>query len=244
MRLWRGDYQRERVYAADPAAVAAEFVALGARRLHVVDLDAARGAPDPLSTAAVTATVARATAAGCAVEVAGGIRDLPTATSWIERGASRVVVGSLALTDPPLAAAICLALAGRVLLSLDVRDGRACHQGWTREGGAVEEVLDQWSNWQPAGVICTAIDRDGTLAGPDVTVLRRCRQLLEGEVICAGGIGSPADIDTALEAGADAVVVGRALYEGRVDLAAALASHPGDGSGDGSGAAGVARAPR
>ncbi len=222
VRLRQGEHATATLYAADPVIPAQHFIDAGATRLHVVDLDAARGSPEPESAGAITRIVAACVAAGCAVQVGGGVRDIDTALRWLESGVSRVILGSVAARHPELAVAICVAAKGHVLLGLDVRAGVARVEGWTEDGSSTAELLRAWRAWPAAGVVYTDTTRDGLLAGPDIDGLRTCRELYGGPVIASGGIGSVADITACAAAGAAGVVVGKALYEGRVDLVQAL----------------------
>jgi phosphoribosylformimino-5-aminoimidazole carboxamide ribotide isomerase len=204
VRLHRGSYDRVVERAGDPVELATSLAAEGARRIHLVDLDGARaGAVRPgLIREVVTA------AAPVPVQASGGIRSLDDAAALLDAGADRVVVGTAAFPDPaPWAAA----LGARLAVALDVRDGRIRTAGWTEEAGL--ELADAVERCLGAGVervLCTAIDRDGTLAGPDVDLVRS----VAGSglrVLAAGGVRSPADVAALAEAGAEAVVVGRAL---------------------------------
>jgi phosphoribosylformimino-5-aminoimidazole carboxamide ribotide isomerase len=222
VRLRQGQHAQETVYADDPVRAAQRFIDEGATRLHVVNLDAARGAPANESADAVERMLAVGVAVGCAVQVGGGIRAIDTASRWLEGGASRVILGSVAARDPELAIAICVAAQGRVLLGLDVRAGVARVQGWTEDGLTAAELLRAWRSWPAAGVVYTDTTRDGLLTGPDLDGVRSCRELYGGPVIASGGVGSVDDIRACAAAGAAGVVVGKALYEGRVNLAEAL----------------------
>jgi phosphoribosylformimino-5-aminoimidazole carboxamide ribotide isomerase len=222
VRLLLGEHAQSTVYADDPLVATERFIDAGATRLHVVDLDAARGFPARESVAAVVRMVAACVAAGCAVQVGGGIRSVETASQWLDAGVSLVILGSVAARNPALAHAICVAVGGRVLLGLDVRAGVARVEGWTEDGSSAAELLRAWRNWPAAGVVYTDTTRDGLLAGPDLDGVRTCRELYGGPVIASGGVGSIDDITACAAAGAAGVVVGKALYEGRVDLADAL----------------------
>jgi phosphoribosylformimino-5-aminoimidazole carboxamide ribotide isomerase len=222
VRLMQGDYAQATVYGDDPAEVARRFLDAGAARVHVVNLDAARGHPTPESADAVARVVTVCASARCDVEVGGGVRDVSSALTWLNAGASLVVLGSVAARDPELGHVICEAAGGRVLLGLDVRDGVARVQGWTEDGVVATELLRTWSGWNSAGLVYTDTSRDGLMTGPDLDGLRRYRTLFGGPVFLSGGISSLADIAACAEAGVDGVIVGKALYEGRVDLAAAL----------------------
>jgi phosphoribosylformimino-5-aminoimidazole carboxamide ribotide isomerase len=222
VRLQQGDYARETVFDGEPAAVAAAFIDAGARRLHVVDLDAARGAPAPASTAAVRSVIASASALGCEVQVGGGVRTVAIAEALLTDGAGFVVIGSVAVREPDVALAICKVAEGRVLLGLDVRGGRAQVQGWTESAADAELCLLSWREWPAAGVVYTDTVRDGMLTGPDLEGFDRCRSLYGGPTFLSGGVGDLADIHAAAAHGASGVIAGRALYEHRLDLVAAL----------------------
>jgi phosphoribosylformimino-5-aminoimidazole carboxamide ribotide isomerase len=227
VRLRRGDYGRRSVYAAEPAEVARSFIDGGAGRLHVVDLDAARGRPAPRSRAAVEHVLRVAVAAGCEVQVGGGVRSVATATRWLRLGASAVVLGTVAVRDAPLAAEICRVAEHRVLLALDARDGSAQAQGWTEGGGALDAHLERWRAWPAAGVVYTDVDRDGVLAGPNLDGLRHCLEVYGGAVYASGGVTTAADIEACARAGAAGVILGRALHDGVLSLADALSASVG-----------------
>jgi phosphoribosylformimino-5-aminoimidazole carboxamide ribotide isomerase len=222
VRLRQGEYANPTVYGDDPVAVARTFIAAGATRIHVVDLDAARGLATPESAGAVRRIVAACVHADREVEVGGGVRDSGAARALLDVGASFVVLGSVAVRDPEVASAICDAAPGRVLLGLDVRAGLARVQGWTEDGMAVADLLQIWREWPAAGLVYTDITRDGELAGPDIEGLQRCRKGYAGPLYMSGGVSSIADVAASAAAGAAGVIVGKALYEGRIDLGAAL----------------------
>lgn len=224
MRLLQGDYYRETVFEGEPADVARGFIDAGASRLHVVDLDAARGQPDERSRAAALAVVAAARDVGCSVQVGGGVRTVEAARAWIDAGATQVVIGSVAVRDPALARRICASALGQVLIALDVSDGQARAQGWTQAAGGADALLASWNEWPAAGVIYTDTDRDGMLEGPDIGGLDRCRFLYSGPVFLSGGVRDTGDAMAAAEHGAAGVVVGRALLNGTFDLRAAIAA--------------------
>lgn len=220
VRLLQGDYARERVYEEDPARVAERLLEAGARRLHVVDLDAARGVPDADSSAAARRVLAAAD--GIEVEVGGGVRTREVSEAWLAQGATHVVLGSLALREPESARAICAALPGRCLVSLDVRGGVAQAQGWTEAAGGEEQHLGLWREWPVAGLIRTNVSHDGMLEGPDLAGIAAAVRAFPGPVIASGGVTSVADAARLDQAGAAGCIVGRAIYEGAFDLRAAL----------------------
>lgn len=222
VRLRQGDYGRETVFDVEPAEVARGFIAAGAQRIHVVDLDAARGAPDVRSETAVRALLASARESGCAVEIAGGVRTPARALEWLDAGAARVVIGSVAVREPDVARAIVEGAPGRVLIALDVRDGSVRIEGWTEAGGEAAAWLASWAGWPTAGVIYTDTERDGMLAGPDLGGLDRCREVFAGPLFLSGGVRDLDDVRQAAAHGAAGVVIGRAVLEGRLDLRRAI----------------------
>lgn len=222
VRLLRGDFTHETVYAEEPSQVVLEFVRQGAERVHIVDLDAARGVPDVLSRDAVRAAVIALRDTAATVEFGGGVRSPEAARAWLELGADLVVLGSLAVRQPETAAEICRAHPGRVLLGLDVRDNIAQAQGWTEAAGDALSHLRRWGDWEAAGVVVTNVARDGALTGPDLEGLERCIAAYDGPVIASGGVSSLEDLISLADAGATGAIVGRALYEGRFDLPSAL----------------------
>lgn len=226
VRLLRGDYAQETVYAEEPEQVVMGFARASAERVHVVDLDAARGVPDVLSRDAVRRAVRAGATAGVDIEVGGGVRSAAAVQSWIECGARYVVIGSLALREPDVAEEICRAHPDVVLLGLDVRDGVAQAQGWTEAAGDAADHLRRWCDWPAAGLVRTDVGRDGTLTGPDIDGLEQTAAAFGGPVIASGGIRSVEDLIAVADAGASGAIVGRALYEGRLDLRAALELFP------------------
>jgi phosphoribosylformimino-5-aminoimidazole carboxamide ribotide isomerase len=199
VRLRKGNYDDVVQRAGDPAEMAARAVAAGARRIHLVDLDGARrGTVRPELVGAVAA-------AGVPVQASGGIRSLADAEALLDAGADRVVVGTAAWPDPEP----WFALGQALVLALDVKDGELRTSGWTAGAGvSFAEALDRAAG---ARVLVTAIDRDGTLAGPDTDLVARAAAA-GLRVLAAGGVRSPADVEALAAAGAEAVVVGRALF--------------------------------
>jgi phosphoribosylformimino-5-aminoimidazole carboxamide ribotide isomerase len=207
VRLHRGEYDRVVERAGEPVALARRLAAEGARRIHLVDLDGARsGAVRPELVREIVAAAAPAP-----VQASGGIRSLADAESLLAAGADRVVVGTPAFPDP---APWAQALGARLVVALDVRDARIRTAGWTAEAGL--GLADAVARCLAAGVervLCTAIDRDGTLAGPDLDLVRDVAA--SGlRVLAAGGVRAPADVAALADAGAEAAIVGRALLSG------------------------------
>ena len=223
VRLQQGDFARETSFSDDPVAVAREFVDAGARWLHVVDLDGARTG-EPSHTAVIREIVA-AVGDRAAVEVAGGFRTEASVAAVVAAGAARAVVGTAALRDPAFVGRLVATHgADRIAVALDVRGGSALGDGW-RDGATGVPASDALRALADQGVTtfeATAIDRDGLLQGPDLELLARLVAIGRGRVIASGGITSVEDIRAVRAAGGAGAIVGRALYEGRIDLASAL----------------------
>jgi phosphoribosylformimino-5-aminoimidazole carboxamide ribotide isomerase len=219
VRLSQGDFDRETAYDTDPPAVARRFADAGATWIHVVDLDGAvAGEPVQLQLASeiVAETYGRAK-----VEVGGGLRTAEAVAGALGTGAARAVIGTKALQDPGFALGLVARYGrNRIVASIDVRNGLALGDGWREDSRGVP-VAEAVGALISAGVEVfevTAIDRDGLLGGPDLDLLRGLVALGHGRIIASGGISSIADVIAVQAAGCAGAIVGRAIYEGRVDL--------------------------
>jgi len=220
VRLHQGDYGQETVYGSDPAAMARHWIDQGATWLHVVDLDGARaGKPVQLETVAQIV----AAAGKVPVQLGGGLREEAHIRQALDAGVSRVILGTRALRDAEWAGKITRAHPRKVVLGLDAREGRVAAQGWLETDSlTVAEVLDRAKDWPLAAIVFTDIGRDGTLKGCNVEATAEVARLARVEVIASGGIGSLEDILAVAKAGLPGCIVGRALYDGRVDLKHAI----------------------
>jgi phosphoribosylformimino-5-aminoimidazole carboxamide ribotide isomerase len=219
VRLVRGDYANPTVYSDDPAEVATSFAEAGADRIHVVDLDGARGLGDNHEA---IETIVRLR--DLKVQVAGGVRTESQVDRLLDLGADAVVMGTAAVREPRLLERCARKHTRRVLAALDVRDDKPAVHGWTEnEPMKMGSLLARWDVLPLAGVIFTSIARDGTMEGPDLKTLSRVRAMTGLPILYSGGISSIDDVRAAATAGAAAVIVGKALYEGRIKLADALA---------------------
>ncbi len=219
VRLVQGDYDRELVFSDDPVAVARRWQEQGARRLHVVDLDGAR-AGRPVNADAVRAIIDEA---AVPVQVAGGVRDLDAIEGWLAAGAARVVLGTAAARDPELAAEACRRHGERIVVSIDARDGLVATEGW-REASELpaEALLRDLASLGVRRFVYTDIARDGTLTSPNFEAVESLARATEAAVIAAGGVAEVAHLVRLAELGVEGAIVGLALYDGRVDLPAAL----------------------
>lgn len=221
VRLIQGRYDRVIHYEADPVAVAERFRAAGARWLHVIDLDGARdgrlGNLDPLRRI-IAAT-------GLWVQFGGGVRDEAAIAAALAAGAERVIVGTRALEDWDWFRAVvhAPASAGRIALGLDARLGVLAVRGWTRdtERSAIE-VAEAVAGWPLATIVYTDIGRDGLLLGPNVRAIELLRDRSPVPVIASGGVSDLDDVRRLAAIGVAGIVIGRAIYEGALDLGAAL----------------------
>jgi phosphoribosylformimino-5-aminoimidazole carboxamide ribotide isomerase len=221
VRLEQGDFQRATFYDLEPVELARRLAANGVRRLHVVDLDAARGSGDN-NHELVERILGEG---GLEVQVAGGVRDRERLERWFDIGAAGVVMGTAAVRDPDLLEDCASAYPGRVLAALDLIAGRPAVEGWSELGGRdLESLLNRWEQAPLAAVVLTSVDRDGTLRGPDLESLRRVRRHTSHWVLYSGGIASAEDIRALDESGAAGVILGKALLEGRIELEEALAA--------------------
>ena len=220
VRLTQGDYERETVFDSDPADAARRWIEQGARRLHIVDLDGAR------EGRAVNAdAVERIAALGAPLQVGGGVRDLETVSRYRALGAARIILGTAAIADAEFLRAALAERADDLVVSVDARGGKAALAGWTESSG--RDAVEVAQQLEAAGVrrlIYTDIASDGMLGGHDEAAFAQLAEAVAIPVIAAGGIAEPAQIRRLREAGAAGVVLGRALYDGRLTLADALAA--------------------
>ncbi len=220
VRLLRGDMAAAIVFGDDPAAQAATFVAAGCSWLHLVDLNGAF-AGTPVNGAAVEAILA---AVKVPCQLGGGIRDMATIEMWLTKGLARVILGTVAVENPGLVRQAAKAFPGQVAVGIDARKGFVATKGWATE--TLIQATDLARSFEDAGVaalIYTDIDRDGAMQGPNIEATESLARAVTIPVIASGGVSTLADLialrDTGTIAGA---ISGRALYDGAIDLAAAL----------------------
>jgi phosphoribosylformimino-5-aminoimidazole carboxamide ribotide isomerase len=222
VRLVRGDMAQATVFNAAPADQARRFAEAGAAWLHVVDLNGAFEGR-PVNAGAVEAILA---ASDRPVQLGGGNRSMATIEAWLVAGVARVVLGTVAVKDPALVRNACKEWPGKIALGIDARGGRVAVEGWAEVSEI--EVRDMALRFEDAGaaaIVYTDIDRDGVLQGPNVAATAALAAAVVTPVIASGGVSSIADLRAlAVEPGIAGAIVGRALYDGRVDLAQALAA--------------------
>jgi phosphoribosylformimino-5-aminoimidazole carboxamide ribotide isomerase len=221
VRLVRGDMAQATVFNAEPADQARRFAEAGAAWLHVVDLNGAFEGR-PVNAGAVQAILG---ASDRPVQLGGGIRSMATIDAWLAAGVARVVLGTVAVKDPALVRAACKAWPGKVALGIDARGGRVAVEGWAEISEiAARDLALRFEDAGAAAIVYTDIDRDGVLQGPNVAATAALAKAVTTPVIASGGVSSIADLRAlAAEPGIAGAIVGRALYDGRIDLAEALA---------------------
>ncbi|MHA7826371.1 MAG: 1-(5-phosphoribosyl)-5-[(5-phosphoribosylamino)methylideneamino]imidazole-4-carboxamide isomerase [Roseovarius sp.] len=222
VRLFKGEMAQATVFNDDPAAQAEDFVRAGCEWLHLVDLNGAF-AGTPVNAAPVEAILER-----CKVpaQLGGGIRDMATIERWLSKGLARVILGTVAVENPALVREAARAFPGQVAVGIDARKGRVATKGWAEETDVL--ATDLARSFEDAGVaaiIYTDINRDGALQGPNVAETAALANAVSIPVIASGGVSSIADLEALKTCGAplDGAISGRALYDGAIDLAEALA---------------------
>jgi phosphoribosylformimino-5-aminoimidazole carboxamide ribotide isomerase len=221
VQLVGGDFGAERVRLDDPVAVAKRFEADGALRLHVIDLDAAKGVGENRS---VIKRIIEAV--GIPVEVGGGVRSVDTARELLSLGARWVIVGTAAVKDASFLPALCAAVGKeRIILALDYKAGRVVVNGWDASVAEDPITLGKRLEQYCGGILLTCVDVEGQMKGADCTTLSQARASLKVPVIASGGVGCQADLLALERTKVDAVVIGMALYTGRISLSMMKTSH-------------------
>lgn len=221
VRLLRGEMEAATVFGTDPAAQARAFQDAGAEWLHLVDLNGAF-AGRPVNAAAVEAILA---AIDIPAQLGGGIRDMATIEGWLEKGLSRVILGTVAVENPDLVRQAAARFPGRIAVGIDARAGRVATRGWATETEVTAtDLARRFEDAGVAAIIYTDIDRDGAMQGPNIAATEALARAVGIPVIASGGVSSLDDLralaETRVIAGA---ISGRALYDGAIDLAEALA---------------------
>ncbi|MDH4182631.1 MAG: 1-(5-phosphoribosyl)-5-[(5-phosphoribosylamino)methylideneamino]imidazole-4-carboxamide isomerase [Nitrospinota bacterium] len=223
VRLRQGDYDEVVEYSTDPVKMAMRWVEQGAQALHLVDLDGARaGAP---INKGIIEKIAKAS--GVPVQVGGGIRTVETAAAYLEAGAAKVIFGTAAIENPLIVMAASDQFPGRVMVGLDVKNGKPATKGWKES--STQNPIDlakRFAEMGAAGIIYTDISRDGMLKGVNLEGVRHFTTNVTLPVIVSGGVATMADVSDVLELaplGVSGLIIGKALYDGAVDLKQALA---------------------
>ena len=219
VRLIEGDFSRETTYDADPSTAAERWAEAGAEWLHVVDLDGAIEGR-PINRDAIAKIRA---AVDIPIQLGGGLRSLTDLDDAFGAGLDRLILGTVALRDPELVISAVSRWDGRIAVALDARDGRLASDGWVGQSDArAVDVGQKLARARVENFIYTDIRRDGTLTGPNLEGLKELIEHVDANVIASGGIASLADLKAAAAAGAVGAIVGRAIYDGRIDLRQAI----------------------
>lgn len=223
VRLLRGDMDKATVFGTDPAAQARAFAQAGCDWLHLVDLNGAFAGAQ-VNGAAIEAVLA---AVDIPCQLGGGIRDMAAIEGWLSRGLARVILGTVAVENPDLVRRAALAFPGQVAVGIDARKGRVATRGWAEETDVTAtDLARRFEDAGVAAIIYTDIDRDGAMQGPNVEATAALARAVAIPVIASGGVSSLDDLMALRDCGAglNGAISGRALYDGALDLGAALAA--------------------
>ena len=225
VRLRQGDMDNETVFSEDPVAMARKWVDMGARRMHIVDLNGARSGK-PVNEGVIREIVAEV-GPDVQIQLGGGLRDLDIIERYIDDGVSYVVIGTAAVKNPGFLHDACSAFGGHVIVALDARDGKVATDGWSKLTG--HDVIDLAMKFEDYGVdaiLYTDIGRDGMMTGVNIDATVALARAVRIPVLASGGVSDISDLDRLLaveEEGIGGVILGRALYEGKFDFEAAMA---------------------
>ena len=215
VRLVQGDFDRQTIYADDPVEVARHWVELGARRLHLVDLDGARDGRT--ANQDVARSIVEAVKIPC--QLGGGIRDEETITRLLAAGLSRLVIGTRAVKDPDWLGDVCRRFPGQLVVGIDARDGRVATDGWYQVSDLDAVAMAVQLAGEPlAALVYTDIARDGMLQGPNLEAMKRMQQEVSMPVIASGGVTTLDDVQSLADVGMAGCIIGKALYENRLSL--------------------------
>ncbi|MEZ5648718.1 MAG: 1-(5-phosphoribosyl)-5-[(5-phosphoribosylamino)methylideneamino]imidazole-4-carboxamide isomerase [Alphaproteobacteria bacterium] len=220
VRLKRGDFAATTVYDEDPTAPARHFAASGCQWLHLVDLNGAV-LGKPANADAVQAILR---SVSLSIQLGGGIRDMATIETWLTAGISRVILGTIALSDPTFVRTACARYPGKIAVGIDARNGKVATDGWLKTSSVTAlDLARQFVDAGVAALIYTDIDRDGVLAGPNISATLALAEVVPIPVIASGGVASLDDLIALKKTRKiSGVISGRALYDGRIDLGEAL----------------------
>src|SRR6201987_1156906 len=223
VRLEQGDMSVSTSFGDDPAAMARRWLAAGARRLHLVDLNGAF-AGKPINESAVKAII-KEVGNEIPIQLGGGIRDLDTIERYLDDGLSYVIIGTAAVKNPGFLQDACTAFGGHILVGLDAKDGKVATDGWSKlTGHEVVDLARKFEDYGCESIIYTDIGRDGMLQGINIEATVRLARAVKIPVIASGGLSNMGDIDALCEVeaeGIEGVICGRAIYSGDLDFAAA-----------------------
>ena len=219
VRLYKGDYDQMTVYDPEPLNTVRKFEAAGAKNLHLVDLEGAKTG----QTTNLPTIEKLAANTGLFIEVGGGIRNMDTVRRYLEAGASRVILGTAAVTDPDFLAAAVAAYGDKIAVGADLKDGKVAIKGWletSQEGW--EAFFDKMQTLGVKTIICTDISKDGAMQGTNRELYKLLAQKYTMNIIASGGVSSLEDIQALKAAGVHGAIIGKAYYTGAIDLAQAV----------------------
>lgn len=219
VRLYKGDYDQMTVYDPEPLNTVRKFEAAGAKHLHLVDLEGAKTG----QTTNLPTIEKLAASTGLFIEVGGGIRSIDTVRRYLDAGASRVILGTAAVTDPDFTARAVADYGERIAVGADLKDGRVAIKGWLETSQDTWEVF--FEKMQALGVktiICTDISKDGAMQGTNRALYQQLTQRFAMDIIASGGVSSLEDIQALKAAGVHGAIIGKAYYTGAIDLAQAI----------------------
>lgn len=219
VRLFKGDYAQMTVYGDDPVAIAKEFENKGARYIHIVDLEGAKtGEPAHLD---IVEGVANATK--LFIQVGGGIRNMQTVERYLESGASRVILGTAAVTDDEFLKAALAKYGEKIAVGADVKEGKIAIKGWLESSQyTMEEFFERMQSLGVRTVICTDISKDGAMKGTNLALYKALGEKYALDLIASGGVSSMQDVKALAEMGVYGAIIGKAYYIGAIDLSAAI----------------------
>lgn len=221
VRLQQGDYNRETVFGDDPAAMARRWVDEGAQYLHLVDLDGARDGTS--ANKAAVASILAAVDIPC--ELGGGVRDEATIKSWLDAGLYRLVIGTKALKEPDWFRTMCRRYPRQLVLGIDARNGRVATDGWLAVSDvAATEMARQYAGEPLAAIVYTDIAKDGMMAGTNLPAMQEMKEAVDVPVIASGGVTNVEDVRQLARMAMAGCIIGRALYEGTLTIADAVAA--------------------
>lgn len=219
VRLVQGDYSKEKIYSDDPLSVAKDFEKQGAKMLHIVDLDAAKD-PKKNNREIIERVVKQLF---IPIEVGGGVRDKNAAKKLINAGVKQVIIGTMALENPNLFAQVLSLYSNYISVAIDVKDKTLVKRGWIKETNeTIEQTIKRLQNLGVKRFVYTDVLRDGMMSEPNYTMIERLRQMISAELIIGGGISSIEQLKKLKLLGIDGVIIGKAMYEGKIDVKEAV----------------------
>jgi len=220
VRLFKGDYAKKTVYSTDPVSVAEKFLAAGASRIHMVDLEGARDGGTP-NFEIVKAVKERT---GLFVEIGGGIRSLEVIERYHDAGIDRVILGTAAVTQPEFVGEAVARFGDMIAVGVDIKDGFAAIKGWTESSGIdAFELCEKMQKLGVKTVICTDISKDGAMRGTNRALYKDMAARLDMDIIASGGVSSIDDVKALTALGIHGAIIGKAYYTGAIDLSEAVA---------------------